>query len=196
MPKTFQTRIVVLAAPAALFFVAASLLAAASDVPPPLVPSVPGTILGVRPGMDPEQADALLKPLGTTPGMAGEDKDSKDKDAKDKDAKPTKPKSGEDEDEGHSELWTLRGTPYTQVVVHAGTDGRLAWLTGFLRPGQEMPFARFGDPKRALVFRDTLAVWNVLPLAKTTVPPYRLIVRGAKGQARSVSLISLAPPKR
>ena len=166
-----------------------ALFAAPATSPAP--PSAPDTILGVRPGMDPDVADAALKPLGTTPGMADEDKD---KDAKG--ANTAKPKSGEDEDEGHSELWTLRGTPYAQVVVHAGTDGRLAWLTGFLRPGQEIPFTRFGDSKHALVFRDTLAVWNVLPVGKSSPPPYRLIARGAKGQARSVSLISLAPPKR
>ena len=178
-------------------FLALLLLPAGSALAEPphaAVPPPPGTILGLRPGMDRDDADAALKPLGTTPGMADEDaKDAKDKDAKeDKDAKPKAAKAGGDEEEGHSELWTLRGTPYAQLVVKADPAGRVTWVTGFVRPGQEIPFARFGDAKTALVFRDGLAVWNVLRPGA----PYRLIARGAKGRARSVSLISLAPPKR
>ena len=163
-----------------LLLAAGSALAAPAPLP---ATSAPGTILGLRPGMDRDDADAALKPLGTTPGMA-------DEDAKDKVA-PKAAKAGGDEEEGHSELWTLRGTPYAQIVVKADPGGHVSWVTGFVRPGQEIPFARFGDTKTALVFRDGLAVWNV----PRPGAPYRLIARGMKGRARSVSLISLAPPK-
>ena len=144
-------------------------------------------LFGLHPGMDLDDAREALRRVGSSHS------DPQNKDLPPKEGtKKAAPQAGRDEDEGegHTELWTLRGTPFAQVVLKAEPSGQVLWITAVLRPDQALAFTRFGAAPRALVFRDSLAVWNVLT---PTQPPYRLIARGDHGRARVLSLISLAP---
>ncbi len=61
-------------------------------------------------------------------------------------------------------------------------------MTGFLRPGKEIPFAKLGDLSTARRATDSETVWYVA----TPDGGYRLIARGQKGKANIITLLSLA----
>ena len=45
----------------------------------------------------------------------------------------------------------------------------MVWITGFVRPGKEIPFAQLGDLSLAKVATNTRAVWNVATLLAAIV---------------------------
>lgn len=89
---------------------------------------------------------------------------------------------------GRKEAWTLDGSPFSSVAFKTDRQGRVLWVTGFLRPGQEIPFLELGTPSRAARLGASQAIWNVaLPEGG-----YRLVAKGHDGKAGVVYLISLA----
>lgn len=159
-------------------------------------PKLPAAILGVRPGMDLDNAHALLLKQGGAEAADPPKSTPKDRDAEkpsapgtDKEAARPKPAvPAEDDDEGHQEAWTLRGTPYARVALAADDKGHVLWITGFVRPGQEMPFAQLGDTNLAAATSPSFAVWNVIIPHKL----YRVVARGNRGKASVVSMLTLA----
>ncbi len=71
---------------------------------------------------------------------------------------------------------------------HSSTDaaGRVVWVSGFVRPGQEIPFKELGDLARASAASASRVVWGV----PTAHGGYRLIARGSGRRAQTVSLLS------
>lgn len=83
--------------------------------------------------------------------------------------------------------WTLKGTEYRSVALKIDDADRVVWITGFVRPGREIPFSRLGDLSTARA-TDSIAIWNVA----TTAGGYRLVARGEHRRARVISILSLA----
>lgn len=131
------------------------------------------SILGIRIGSDVEDARAKLNALAVDRGPESHGEDETE------------------EREGRKQAWTLKATPYRSIAVQADRRGRIAWVTGFVRPGKEIPFSKLGDPSLALRATASQAIWNV----PTESGGYRLVARGRNGRASVVSLLSLESPR-
>jgi hypothetical protein len=129
-------------------------------------PKVVDAILGVRVGAKIEEVHEKLKDLGTWGGRATDEG-------------------------GRKEAWTLKKTEFASVAYKTNADGRVVWITGFVRPGKEIPFDKLGDLARATAKNKTGAVWDV----KTQSGNYKLVAKGPDGKARVITLVLLdAPP--
>lgn len=121
------------------------------------------SVLGIGIGTTIEEAHAKLKDLGTVGGRATRDG-------------------------GRKEAWTLKKTEFTSIAYKTDARGRIQWVTGFVREGQEIPFERLGDPGRAAAVAETEAAWNV----ETETGGFRLVAKGPGRKARVIYLLSLA----
>ncbi|MBC8122452.1 MAG: hypothetical protein H7Y22_11510 [Gemmatimonadaceae bacterium] len=124
------------------------------------------TILGVGIGTTLEEARARLGSLGTSGGR-------------------------DTREGGRKEAWTLTGTDFATIALKTDNQGRVLWVSGFVRPGREIPFAQLGDLTLATL-KAGQAIWNV----PTPDGGYRLVAKGEADRARVVYLLSLATPKR
>lgn len=120
-------------------------------------------LLGIRIGTSLDETYAILKPLG-----AGGGKDLRDN--------------------GRREAWTLKETDFQTIAFQTTGKGKIKWITGYLRKGQELPMESLGDPKTATRFNDSEAIWNV----ETKEGGFRLVVKGENGKASVVTLLSTA----
>lgn len=130
------------------------------------------SILGVGIGTNLEQAHAKLDRLSTREKGAADERENEEREG------------------GRKEAWALRGTNYATIALQADQEGRVLWITGFVRPGKEIPFAKLGTLSSATTVTDSRAVWNIT----THDGGYRLIAKGQNGKARVISLLSLATP--
>jgi hypothetical protein len=128
-------------------------------------PQVRGSILGIQIGSDIREVRRIL----------GEEA-SGDRDA-------------EEEERGKKFAWMLKDTEYKSIALKVDDRGKVVWVTGFVRPGREIPFSKFGSASQATRYTDAEAIWNV----PTDGGGYRLVAKGMKGKARVVYLLSLAP---
>jgi hypothetical protein len=97
----------------------------------------------------------------------------------------------EDNDEpGTKRVWRLKGTNYSSVALKTNEKGRVVWVTGFVRPNEELPFTKLGDTSLAMRATDSQAIWNVA----NSNGGYRLVAKGQNGRARVIYLLSLATP--
>jgi len=130
------------------------------------------SILGVEVGASLEEAHEKLEALGTSSSKeSGEERDG---------------------EEGRKEAWTLRETDYSALALGADDEGRVVWVSGFVRPGRDIPFSDLGDVASAVHSSDMQVVWNV----ETPDGGYRLVAKGSGGRARVVYLLSLAADSR
>jgi hypothetical protein len=178
----FQVRrIGALVAPVRLFLPLVMLLGASVGSAQKVQPArVPDSILGVGIGSTLDQAHAKLDRLRTRKARSTRE-DSEEEAREEQEQK---------REGGRKEAWALRGTNYATVALQADREGRVVWITGFARPGKEIPFARLGNLTTATVATETRAVWNV----PTPSGGYRVIAKGENGKARVVSILSLASP--
>ena len=88
-------------------------------------------------------------------------------------------------------VWSLQSTEFRSVVVAFGERDRVVWITGFVRPGREIPFEKLGDLSIART-TDSSAIWNV----GSRNGGYQLVARGRQGRATVVSLLSFAASER
>jgi hypothetical protein len=122
-----------------------------------------GDILGVRIGSTLAEARARLGTLGTLDGR-------------------------DTRDGGRKETVTLNGGRYGTVAFRTDASGRVVWVTGFVRPGQEIPFEELGERKLAARWTESAATWD--PPGPT---PYRVLAKGSAGKARVVTLLLVLP---
>lgn len=144
---------------AVALLIAASALTSLSAQAPPVM--VTESIAGVHVGAAIEEVRARLEPLGTVVGRDASDG-------------------------GRRDVWTLESGDFASVAITTNARGRVVWVTGFLRPGREMPFSEFGDLNKAAAKSESRAFWEV----RTPRGGYRLSVRGADGKARVVTLLA------
>jgi hypothetical protein len=156
-----------------LVFLASSVTSAQKIEPP----RVPESILGVGIGSTLQDAHAKLDRLRTR--NAREDSEEE---------------SGEEQEQklegSRKEAWALRATNYATVAFKVDRNRRVVWITGFVRPGKEIPFAKLGNLSSATVVTNIRVVWNVA----TPSGGYRVIAKGQNGRAGVVSLLSLSTP--
>lgn len=120
------------------------------------------SILGIRVGSSLEDAHKKLKSRGT---FGGRDTQAG----------------------GRKEAWTLKKTEFSSIAYQTDREGRVVWVTGFVRPGREIPFSKLGDLERAASKSDSQVMWSV----KTPEGGYRLVAKGPDGKARVVYLFLL-----
>ncbi len=145
---------------------------------------IPDSILGVGIGSSLDQAHAKLDRLRKR-GEHSAHEESEQEEAREA--------QEQEREGGRKEAWALRATRatnYATVALQADREGRVVWITGFVRSGKEIPFASLGSLSAATVATDKKAVWNVA----TPSGGYRVIAKGQNGRARVVSILSLASP--
>jgi hypothetical protein len=128
-------------------------------------PQVEDSILGVSIGSKFDEVRARLDHIGTSAGRTTRDG-------------------------GRKEAWNLRETEFANIALKTDAKGNVVWVSGFLRPGKEIPFSRLGDLALAKGATESQAIWNV----ETPVGGYRLVAKGQSGKAGVVYLLSIATP--
>lgn len=88
---------------------------------------------------------------------------------------------------GMKQVWKLDGTGFEWIALRSDAEGRVVWITGHRRPGQELPFDAIGTAARTAT--DDTAIWNV----DGTYSGLRLTLRGAKRRAQVVTLVAVKP---
>jgi hypothetical protein len=136
---------------------------------------VTNSILGVGIGASLDQAHAKLDRVSTRETRS---------------MREAREEEAEEREGGRKEAWTLKATDYTSVALQTDREGRVVWITGFLRPGKEIPFAKLGNLSSAIGLTDSRAIWNVA----TSDGGYRLVAKGQNHKARVIYLLSLATP--
>lgn len=91
---------------------------------------------------------------------------------------------------GRKESWRLEDSPFTSIALKTNGDGRVVWLSGFVRPESGIPFAELGDLSLAQRSTVSQAIWNV----EAEQDSYRLVAKGQDGKASVVYLLSLYVP--
>jgi hypothetical protein len=97
-----------------------------------------------------------------------------------------RPKEEEEEDNKEGErkvLWELVGTQYGFVFVKADEKERITYLSGYLRPGKEIPFSKIGEMQKAPIQTPQLIAWDVV---RPKQPPSRVIASGEHHKANSI----------
>ena len=130
------------------------------------------SILGIKIGTRLIDAHEKLERFGQAGSREGEKEDDQEE-------------AGE-----RKEAWSLRKTEFSSVALKANREGKVVWITGFVRPGQEIPFAKLGELSQAFRANEFQVVWNV----QTPEGSYRLVAKGQKSKARVVYLLSLDLP--
>lgn len=130
------------------------------------------SILGVKIGTRLIDAHEKLERFGTTGSREGDKEEEREE-------------AGE-----RKEAWSLSKTQFSSVALKTNREGKVVWVTGFVRPGQEIPFAKLGELSQAYRANELQVVWNV----ETLEGSYRLVAKGQKGKARVVYLLSLNLP--
>ena len=125
-------------------------------------PRVADSVLGVRLGDRLREVHARLEGLGTVGGR-------------------------DTRKGGRKEAWTFKGTDFVSLAYETDREGRVEWLTAFVRPGREIPFSDLGDLGRALTKSDHHANWSV---EREKGKGYLLMLKGAGGKARVIHLIA------
>ena len=140
------------------------------------------SILGVGIGSSLDQAHAKLDRLRIRREHGGHGESEEEEEAREA--------QEQEREGGRKEALALRATNYATVALQADRKGRVVWITGFVRPGKGIPFARLGNLSAATVATDKKVVWNVA----TPSGGYRVIAKGQNGRASVVSILSLASP--
>jgi hypothetical protein len=109
-------------------------LALAQAAPSPVSPEVTAAaVLGIEVGMPIAAARKILMPLGVP------------------DSRPTR-------EGGTKEVWRLNRTGFAWMALKADHTGRLVWLTGHRRSGNEVAFDSVGGTPQ--IATDDTAMWH------------------------------------
>lgn len=94
-------------------------------------------------------------------------------------------------DGGRKEAWTLKETEFVSIAFKTNGEGRVVWISAFVRPGKEVPFTKFGDPAKATSSSKSLVIWNI----GNERTGYRLVAKGTEEKAAVVYLLALNLPE-
>jgi hypothetical protein len=133
------------------------------------------SILGVGIGTKLEKVHEKLDRLSTRKAHSTREEEAREEEEQEREG-------------GRKEAWYLRTTDYATVALKTDREGRVVWITGWLRPGREIAFGKLGNLSSALGVTESRAVWNVA----TPTGGYRVVAKGQNGKARIISLLSLA----
>jgi hypothetical protein len=142
-----------------------------SPTPAPLPIEVTGSILGVTLFASLEQAREKMKAFKLESEAAA----SSEK---------------EEREAGERMIWRLAETEYLWIVAWADKEGKVVKISASVRPEKKKPFLEIGDPGRAKVHNDSMAMWVARHPDGTY---YRVVAKGPAEQASSIYLYSLKP---
>jgi hypothetical protein len=102
-------------------------------------------------------------------------------------------KGGESEEEereeaGQKMAWRFDSGDFTAIAMRGDGKGRVKWITGFLRPGKERPFATIGDLALSRHTQNE-AIWSI----RKGSSAYRVVAKGSNEKASVMYLIRLGP---
>ena len=95
-------------------------------------------------------------------------------------------------DGGRRHTIALHETPFTYVIVITNAPGEVRRMSGFVRPGQEIPFETLGDTEAASGTGPASMFWDMLQ--EEPDRKYRLVAKGNERKAQVIFLIGA--PKR
>jgi hypothetical protein len=104
--------------------------------------------------------------------------------------RPLQAESKSDEGE-HKVVWQLVRTDFASVYLKADHKGRITYIGGTLRAGKEIPFDKIGQVEMAPIRSDNVVAWDVVKPGRKLV---RVVARGAKGKATSITLFVVKRP--
>jgi hypothetical protein len=103
-------------------------------------------------------------------------------------------KETDHDEEERKVLWQLAKSDFSSVLVKADEEERITYITGFLRPGKEIPFDKIGQTEKAPILTDRTVAWDVV---RPNQPLVRVLARGEKRKATSITIfIVKRPPAR
>ena len=95
-------------------------------------------------------------------------------------------------DGGRRHTIALHETPFTYLIVVTNEPGEVRRISGFVRPGQEIPFEVLGDTESPSGSGKTSMFWDMLQEGPDR--KYRLVAKGNDRKAQVIFLIGA--PKR
>ena len=95
-------------------------------------------------------------------------------------------------DGGRRHTIELHETPFTYLIVITNARGEVRRLSGFVRPGQEIPFDVLGDTAAPSGSANASMFWDLLQ--EEPARNYRLVAKGNERRAQVIFLIGA--PKR
>jgi hypothetical protein len=103
---------------------------------------------------------------------------------------PAKPsveaaEEAEHEEKEHKVLWQLTKSEFSSVLLKTDDKERVTYITGFLRPGKEIPFGEIGQTEKAPILTDRTVAWDVV---RPNQPLIRVVARGEKRKAASITI--------
>lgn len=152
--------------PAAL--VIALLLSSSSAAAAEKVKPAQTSLLGVRVGMTLDEARSLLDAAGTSD-------------------MPATPEIGS---RGIKIAWMMPEGTFSNVALKADRKGRVVWVTGFVRPGNEVRFTELGELSTAARATDVEMIWNF----RTPEGSRRVVAKGQGGKASVITIMSTELP--
>ncbi|HEY3600938.1 MAG TPA: hypothetical protein VGK72_03195 [Chthoniobacterales bacterium] len=102
--------------------------------------------------------------------------------------------AAKDRDQGEEEkkvLWQLARSDFKSVLVKTDERGAVTYLTGFLRPGQEIAFEKIGETKKAPILSDRTVAWDVVRKGQVLT---RVVARGENRKASSITIFVVKRP--
>ena len=132
------------------------------------------SILGIELGMNLEQAHEKLDKLCDAAHRPKEEKEE-----------------AEGEDGEHKVLWQLAKTNYAFVFIKADDKEKITYISGFLRPGKEIPFDKVGETKKAPIQNESTIAWDVV---RAKHPLFRVVASGANRKAANVMIFVVKRP--
>ncbi len=105
-----------------------------------------------------------------------------------------RPKEEKEEEEAAGErkvLWELSQSPYAFVFVKADGKEKITYVSGFLRPGKEMPFDKVGETKKAPLQDANTIAWDVI---RPKQAPFRVIASGQNRKANNIMIFVVKRP--
>ena len=103
---------------------------------------------------------------------------------------PSRPQKeeAEHEESDRKVLWELKETDFASIFVKADEQDRIIYMSGILRAGKEIPFARIGEVEKAPVRTDHQIAWDVV---RPNQPLVRVVASGSNGKAASITIFAI-----
>lgn len=113
-------------------------------------------------------------------------------------SEPAKPplREAEDGELGEKQqkvLWQLAKSDFSSVYVKTDDKERVIYVTGFLRPGKELPFEKIGQVEKAPMLTETAVAWDTV---KPKRPLIRVVARGTNRRASSITIFVVKRPAK
>ena len=137
-------------------------------------------LLGLEMGMSVDAAHKKLDPL-SDPAKPFVEEGGRDKNGKAKQGK-----------EQRRVVWQLAKSEFSSIYIKADKADRITYISGILRPGKEIPFAKIGQVEKAPISSANNVAWDVARPKKALI---RVVARGEERKASSITIFVVERPE-